>query len=181
VEDGQDAGAFSPWLAEIRGAIAGANGADVPCHGCTACCRSSQFVPIGPDETATLARIPPDLLFPAPLRPGHFVLGYDERGHCPMLVDNRCSIYEDRPQTCRTYDCRVFSASGIEIDNAIGRQAQRWRFTFPAADDRRRLEAVRAAAAAIAAAGVANATEQAVRAIEIHESFLPLVAESGTD
>ena len=36
-------------------------------------------------------------------------MGYDERGHCPMLVDGDCSIYEHRPRTCRTYDCRVFA------------------------------------------------------------------------
>jgi hypothetical protein len=24
-----------------------------------------------------------------------------------MLVDDRCSIYEDRPRACRTYDCRI--------------------------------------------------------------------------
>ena len=90
----------------------------MPCNGCTACCTSSQFVHIGPDETDTLAHIPAELLFPAPLRPrGHVLMGYDERGHCPMLIDNRCSIYEHRPQTCRTYDCRVFPAAGVELED----------------------------------------------------------------
>ena len=37
---------------------------DVPCNGCTACCRSSQFVHVGPDEADTLAHIPAELLFP---------------------------------------------------------------------------------------------------------------------
>jgi hypothetical protein len=33
-----------------------------------------------------LARIPAELLFPAPrLPPGHVVLGYDERGHADLL------------------------------------------------------------------------------------------------
>ena len=110
------AGDFSAWLDEMLGALRGERAADVPCAGCTACCTSSQFVHIEPDETDTLAHIPPELLFPAPLAPrGHVVLGYDERGHCPMLVDDQCSIYEHRPRTCRTYDCRVFPAAGIEI------------------------------------------------------------------
>ncbi|HEX3542140.1 MAG TPA: YkgJ family cysteine cluster protein, partial [Acidimicrobiales bacterium] len=135
MEDLQDAGEFSPWLAQVRGAIAGAHGVAVPCGSCTACCTSSQFIAIGPDEEATLARIPADVRFPAPRRPGHFVLGYDERGHCPMLVDGKCSIYEDRPRACRTYDCRVFAAAGVELDNAIGDQARRWRFRFPHAED----------------------------------------------
>jgi uncharacterized protein len=76
------AGRFSAWLGQI--------GADVPCGTCTACCTSSQFVHIEPDEAETLARIPRALLFPAPGRPkGHVLMGYDERGHCPMFVDGR--------------------------------------------------------------------------------------------
>ena len=31
-----------------------------------------------------------------------------------MLIDNQCSIYEHRPRTCRTYDCRVFAAAGLD-------------------------------------------------------------------
>ncbi|MGH9005668.1 MAG: YkgJ family cysteine cluster protein, partial [Acidimicrobiia bacterium] len=121
-----------------------------PCNGCTACCTSAQFIPIGPDETDTLAHIPAALLFPAPRLPrGHVVLGYDERGHCPMLIDDRCSIYEHRPRTCRTYDCRIFAATGVAVDDdkpLIARQARRWRFSFPTPHDRERDEAVRAAA-----------------------------------
>ncbi|MFI5042361.1 MAG: YkgJ family cysteine cluster protein, partial [Acidimicrobiales bacterium] len=99
------AGDFSSWVAEIRVALRGERGSEVPCGGCTACCTSSQFVHIAPDETDTLSHIPAELLFRAPLLPpGHVVLGYDERGRCPMLVDARCSIYEHRPRTCRTYD-----------------------------------------------------------------------------
>jgi Fe-S-cluster containining protein len=109
------AGDFSAWLADVQGAIRGERGSEVPCGGCTACCTSSQFVHIGPDETGTFAAIPRKLLFPAPgAPPGHVLLGYDERGHCPMLVDGACSIYADRPRTCRTYDCRVFPAAGID-------------------------------------------------------------------
>ena len=141
------AGDFSPWLAGMQAAIRGEQEADVPCAGCTACCTSSQFVHIGPDETDTLAHVPAELLFPAPRRPrGHVLLGYDERGHCPMLVNDQCSIYEHRPQTCRTYDCRILPAAGVTVDGdqaAIGQRARRWRFEFPTADDRVRHDAVR--------------------------------------
>ena len=120
------AGDFSSWMIEIQGAIRGEHGSDVPCDGCTACCTSSQFIHVGPDESDTLAHIPADLLFPAPGRPpGHVVLGYDERGHCPMLIDDKCSIYEHRPRTCRTYDCRIFPAAGLEIDDADKTQIAR--------------------------------------------------------
>lgn len=179
------AGDFSAWTGEILDAIRGERAAVVPCGGCTACCRSSQFVHIGPDETGTLSRIPPELLFPAPGLPdGHVVLGYDERGHCPMLIDDRCSIYEHRPRTCRTYDCRVFPAAGLVPEGdakvLIARQAQRWQFAYPAPADRRRHDAVRSAAMFLAehadlvpgGAAAASATRLAVLAVEIHDLFL---------
>jgi Fe-S-cluster containining protein len=178
------AGDFAAWLAEVTTAIAGEAVAGVPCGDCTACCTSSQFIHIGPDETDTLAHIDPMLLFPAPRLPrGHVVLGYDERGHCPMLIDNACSIYEHRPRTCRTYDCRVFPAAGIEpgddkID--ISNQTRRWRFDFPSHDDRTRHDAVRAAAEFVQAhpelvpdtVSTLSSTQVAVLAIRAHEAFL---------
>src|SRR3954468_21156823 len=129
------AGNFVAWLAEVQAAIAGDAAADVPCGDCTACCTSSQFVHIGPEEADTLTHIPAELLFPAPRMPrGHVLMGYDERGHCPMLIDGKCSIYEHRPRTCRTYDCRVFAASGIEPDDddkvLIRERVRRWQFSF---------------------------------------------------
>jgi len=165
------AGEFSVWLANMLAAIAGKQDSTVPCGTCTACCTSSQFVHIAPDETDTLAHIDSRLLFPAPRMPrGHVVMGYDERGHCPMLIDNVCSIYEHRPRTCRTYDCRVFPAAGIEPDDKprIADRARQWEFDY--ADDRSRAlrEAVRAAAqlAREQENDIANATELAVRAVE---------------
>jgi Fe-S-cluster containining protein len=179
------AGDFSTWVVGMQAAIRGVRGSDVPCDGCTACCTSSQFIHIGPDETDTLAHIPAELRFPAPRLPrGHVVLGYDERGHCPMLIDNQCSIYENRPRACRTYDCRIFPAAGIGIDDSdkelIDRQARRWQFSFPTREDETRHEAVRAAASYLRGhgdllpndEGPTSATQVAVRAIEIHDTFL---------
>jgi len=155
----------------------------VPCDGCTACCTSSQFVHVAPDETDTLAHVPAALLFPAPGLPeGHALLGYDKHGHCPMLVDNRCTIYEHRPRACRTYDCRVFPAAGIEVDDGdkalIAQQARRWRFSYEDETGRVRHAAVRAAAAYLAEhpevvpGGVSSATQRAVLAVEVHAAFL---------
>ena len=129
----------------MQRALRGESESDVPCNGCTACCTSSQFVHIEPDEADALAHIPPSLLFPAPRLPrGHVLLGYDERGHCPMLVDDACSIYEHRPRACRTYDCRVFAAAGVVPEGKpdIARRVQRWRFGFGSPADRARCRAV---------------------------------------
>jgi hypothetical protein len=178
------AGGFSAWLAGMQRALGGDGGSDVPCDGCTACCRSSQFVHIAPDETETLAHIPRPLLFPAPRLPrGNVLLGYDENGHCPMLVDDRCSIYEHRPRACRTYDCRVLAAAGLALDDdvppPIARQAGRWRFAFPSDTDHVQHEALGAAATflqeheelLIEAAVPRNPTQRAVLAVRLHDRF----------
>jgi Fe-S-cluster containining protein len=169
------AGSFPAWLSEMTRALRGEVSADVPCGTCSACCTSSQFVHITPDETDTLAHVPAALRFPAPGLPaGHVVLGYDDRGHCPMLVDGRCSIYDHRPRACRTYDCRVFAAADVEPDaEAIAARVRQWRFSYPTPDDRARHEAVRAAAARLRAGdeprapdvAPRNATELALRAL----------------
>jgi len=142
------AGGFSSWLRRTRITHLKDSGADVPCGGCTACCTSSYFVHIGPDETETLARIPAELLFAAPDLPnGNVLLGYDEDGRCPMLRDGACWIYAHRPLTCRNYDCRVYAAAGIDADRAlITQRARRWSFSHPTEDDRRQHSAVQAAA-----------------------------------
>jgi Fe-S-cluster containining protein len=152
-DDELGAGPFTGWLESMGAALEASADADVPCDGCTACCRSSQFVHVAPDETDALARIPRELQFPAPGLPkGHVVLGYDEHGHCPMLVDDRCSIYEHRPRTCRTYDCRVFAAADVEPDRErqadIADRVRRWRFDEPTDAERAAHDAVRAAARA---------------------------------
>ena len=179
------AGDFSAWVVEMQGALRGEHGSDVPCGSCTACCTSSQFVHIGPDETDTLSHIPVALLFPAPRMPrGHVLLGYDERGHCPMLIDDKCSIYEHRPRTCRVYDCRVFPAAGLRVDDEdkalIDRQVQRWRFSYPTDDDRARHDGVQAAATFLgehlgvifAGAPDPNSAQLAVLAVEMHDLFV---------
>ena len=38
-------------------------------------------------------------------------------GTARCSIDNRCSIYEHRPRTCRTYDCRVFPGRRLDDDD----------------------------------------------------------------
>jgi hypothetical protein len=67
------------WLERLGDALTGGADMDVPCGTCTACCTSSQFVHVSPDDRAASERIPAELLFPAPGLPdGHLVMGYDE-------------------------------------------------------------------------------------------------------
>jgi len=179
------AGEFSAWLADVRAAIRSGGAMDVPCGTCTACCTGSQFVHVGPDETDALAHIPAELLFPAPGLPdGHVVLGYDDRGHCPMLVDGRCSIYDHRPRTCRTYDCRVLVAAGFADDEdvpvEISRRATRWRFDHREESAPMEQAAVERAATFLAdhpealppEAGRPSLTRLAALAIEVADLFV---------
>ena len=130
------AGEFSQWLHATEASLASGNGAaNVPCGSCKGCCRSSMFIHIRPEETRTIHRIPRALLYPAPGLPkGHLLMGYTDKGECPMLILNNCSIYEDRPQTCRDYDCRVFAATGISVDAQfqpeIAQRIKQWVFAF---------------------------------------------------
>jgi uncharacterized protein len=136
----------------------------VPCGECTACCTASQFIHIGPDERETLAVIPPEVLFPAPGFPaGHVLMGYDDRGHCPMFKDDKCSVYEHRPRTCRTYDCRVFAATDVvPEDPAIAARSSRWRFGYATPDDEQAHAQLRQRAAADPET---NPTRRAVHAV----------------
>lgn len=175
---------FSAWLGKTMTARRSGAGVDVACGECRGCCTSSYFIHIAPDETGTLARIPQDLLFTAPGLPkGHKLMGYTDKGHCPMFKDNACSIYADRPRTCRAYDCRVFAATGFSegADKpAIAKQGERWRFGFDSPEDETLFAAVQAASrflrehAARFPAGFipSNAPQQAMLAIRVHGLFL---------
>ena len=186
------AGCFSSWLLGIRQALVKETGAEVPCGECNACCRSSYFIHIRPEETQTLTRIPKALLFPAPLQPkGNKLLGYDEQGRCPMLINDKCSIYDHRSRTCRNYDCRIFTASGIiagdDSKAMISQQIRRWKFSYPTQRDHDQHFAVQAAAtflqehAKLFPGGFvpSNPTQLAILALKVYDVFLKNNDESG--
>ena len=179
---------FAAWLRSLQAALAEEAPADVPCGACNACCRTSHFIHVRPEERAALARIPRALLFPAPgLPPGNLVMGYDETGCCPMLVCSRCTIYEHRPTACRTYDCRIYAAAAVSADRPdIAAQVARWRFSYPGREDRDRHDAVLAAVRFIREHPACLADPDARRdplrlavlAVAVHAEFLPRAAGS---
>lgn len=178
------AGEFSAWLDLIRTAQKTGEPIDVPCGDCTACCTSSYFIHIKSQETETKSKIPAKLIFPAPGMPkGNVLMGFSNNGHCPMFADNRCSIYDYRPQTCRVYDCRIFTATGIKIDKEkvlISRQIRRWKFDFRESGSLKKFDAVQSAAGFINEfAGrfprgfiPVNPPQRAMLAIKIYDFFL---------
>jgi Fe-S-cluster containining protein len=144
------AGDFSAWLRAMRAALAGGAGMEVACGDCVGCCTSSYFIKVRAHEEVALSRIGPRHLEPVPGGKGAMLMGYDAHGHCLMFANGGCSIYQDRPETCRTYDCRIFSAAGMKAggdDKAvINERVTRWRFSFPTDQDRAEQRAVAAAA-----------------------------------
>jgi Fe-S-cluster containining protein len=183
-DDDRRAGDFASWIGEMRAGLRYGAAVDVPCAGCTACCRSSQFVLIEADEHDTTDHIPPEYLFPAPRMPeGSFVLGHGEDGACPMLGPRGCSIYEFRPRACRVYDCRVFTACGIypegEARVMVAKRAKRWQFSFSSEASRAEIAAVRRAAdfllhhpdALPAGAGAPDVTQVAGLAVSVSDVF----------
>jgi Fe-S-cluster containining protein len=145
--DERDAGDFGQWLADFRNASGAGTSVDVPCGSCAACCESGQLIPVGADETDALAHIAPDALTPMPDHPGIRVLRHDAAGRCSQLRAGGCSIYPHRPRACRTYDCRIFAAAGVQPDKPrIAAAAQRWRFSYASAEAHQRHDDVRTAA-----------------------------------
>jgi Fe-S-cluster containining protein len=144
------AGRFSDWLRAMRAALAGGPGMQVACGECRGCCTSSYYIKVRASEADALAHIPTAQLVDAPGdAPGTRLMGFDARGHCPMLRDGNCAIYPHRPDTCRTYDCRVFTACGMDAGpgrEVINERVASWRFEFPEEADRREQRAVQAAA-----------------------------------
>jgi hypothetical protein len=100
-----------------------------------------------------------------------------------MLLGTTCSIYANRPQACRVYDCRVFAACGEETDalgkDPIATQVRRWEFQFNSCEDTAAYRAVEAAARYLACEqyeladefGEIGPARRSVLAIELHRLF----------
>jgi hypothetical protein len=143
------AGDFSDWLRAMRAALASDGGMDVACGDCVGCCTSSYYIKVRAHETRALAAIGEPNLEPEPTRNGDRIMGYGADGHCPMYRGG-CTIYADRPETCRAYDCRVFAAAGLpaggDDKSVINERVASWRFSYPSDGDLADQRAVRAAA-----------------------------------
>jgi Fe-S-cluster containining protein len=178
------AGPFSHWLRAMRAALAGNAGMDVACGDCRGCCTSSYFIKVRAHETAALEQIGADNLRPVPgATDGSMLMGFDERGHCFMFANRTCAIYSHRPETCRTYDCRVYTAAGLNAGpdkSEINDRIASWRFEYPSARDLAEHRAVTAAANYIrqhvirlpSGRVASRPAEVAVLAVKTYEVFL---------
>lgn len=194
-------GEFSHWLHEyLRAQTQAEPSGDVPCGDCNACCKASYFIPIHSAERETLAVIPAARLTRARAANDNantnepqWALDQSRAGQCPMLIDDACSIYAQRPRTCRRYDCRVFGATGVGLGSgpraAVNQRVWQWRFDYPSELDLACQSAVLAAAAFLQRCGdmidpdvaPTDAGELAGSAVRVYELFLDPEALSEPD
>lgn len=180
-----DAGLFRHWLTTSLQSFSTGDGNEVACGDCRGCCRSSYFIHLRPGDLAAKKSIPKNFLIDSPgSGAGHQVMGYRDDGSCPMLNKGNCSIYTDRPKTCREYDCRIFSAAGILAGGKekaeINHRIKQWQFAYEDETAKRQHEAVRRAADFISHERSAfpqqkaptHAGEIAILAMKVHHLFM---------
>lgn len=164
------AGEFVEWLDDFRTACSAGDAVVVACGDCAACCTSGKLIPVEPDEAEALAHLPVADLVPMSGQPGAYAIRHDASGRCSQLGAAGCAVYAHRPRACRTYDCRIFPATGVRPDKPlIAAAAGRWRFSYDSPASRQRHEDVRTAAVVLGFPGgltaPASPTQQALGAL----------------
>lgn len=97
---------------------------DVPCNGCTLCCRNGDLVRLLPGDDHGRYRT-----MPHPLFAGHLALEHGADGNCVYLGDHGCTIHDSKPRMCREMDCRRIAAAltWTEARKASGLSIAVWR------------------------------------------------------
>lgn len=137
----------------MRAVLRNERDADVPCDGCVGCCVSGYPIPLRPDDRRALDEVPAQWL-KLPVGTGLARMLPRADGTCPMMLGRRCTIYADRPRTCRDYDCRIYAACGVMPDGerpVIQQRVAEWKFSFGSEQERADAEALRRATAFIRA------------------------------
>lgn len=79
---------------------------EVACNGCTECCRSNQALVLEAAAGDDVASYQHKVLRDRASGEQVFALATDENGWCVYLGEHGCTIYERRPNLCRSFDCR---------------------------------------------------------------------------
>lgn len=88
----------------------------VPCGPCVACCQhvAIDLYPPQDDPTQFVTQTDSN---------GRVTLARQADGSCHYLQDKQCTIYERRPATCRSFDCRVLLATDVRRPLHVWRAA----------------------------------------------------------
>ena len=98
----------------------------VPCGDCSACC---YYAGIPVDKKRDRKRLPH--LLTERNADGELVLQRRADGACVHLGEQGCTVYEHRPSTCRSFDCRAFSAMGLVEHCDPDHRTPDWQFAAP--------------------------------------------------
>ena len=79
---------------------------DVPCNGCTECCRSNQGLFLQPEQGDQVESYRHRVLRDQATGNPVFLLATEANGQCVYLGASGCTIYDRRPLLCRNFDCR---------------------------------------------------------------------------
>ncbi len=125
-------GSLLTFLRHLERSLAKHDRVEVPCNGCTACCRDpNMLITVNDDEAKRYRTHINDN--------GIRELDRQPDGACTYLVDGKCTTYADRPRACRVYDCR-FHMLGAPLGNAeiVRRDGViQWRpFSLPTTEDK---------------------------------------------
>ena len=184
------AGEFGQWLRQMQAALRGETGSDVPCGECRGCCVSGYPIVLRAADAPIARLLSPQFLAEAG---GLQYMTARDDGTCPMLRAGNCSVYAQRPQTCRDYDCRIFAAAGLVAGSAqrrvINERVAAWWFDYAGESERQAHAAVQAAAAFISRVAGTPAAPQfprtptgaAVLALKCWSLFLPGATGPCTD
>jgi hypothetical protein len=142
--------------------------ASVPCGACTACCRAPTLAVdlVGDEPSRYRCHLDRD--------GSRHILDKNPDGSCVYLVDGRCSIYHDRPKSCRRYDCRPYALTGVlPCDDPVVIEAiNQWRVEHKTTDDKDAALALRLAVAA-ARRATRNTAVVTVLALQTWPRHLP--------
>lgn len=105
--------------------------ADVPCNGCTLCCRKWHMVALKPEHGDDPSQ------YQTIVHGGIVMLAFKENGDCVYLGPEGCTIHERAPVVCKTFDCRVvFATSTRESRRMMMKTGQEEKAVYKAGRDR---------------------------------------------
>jgi Fe-S-cluster containining protein len=95
-----------------------AHEATVNCGHCTACCRDAPLIVLTegerPEPFDKMVRIVVEC--DDGKEKSFWLLPHQPNGDCYYLRDGQCSVYEQRPKMCRTFDCRFIALKPNDFD-----------------------------------------------------------------